>query len=161
MSEVSVYMTAKHREIDHKFIDAERAVAQNNWVEANRLWDEFSRELDLHMRAEEAILFPEFEQETGMTNGPTMILKLEHRQIYSLISKLKQSLQKQNRIEYQNFYKLLAKLMHQHNTREEQIIYPLSAQTLPDTGVIIDRIEQLYHSNGIEPSLSQQAGKTK
>lgn len=153
MSEVSIYMTGKHKDIDNKFINTEKAVAQNNWIDAKKLWKEFINELDLHMKAEEDILFPEFEQETGMTNGPTMILRLEHKQIYNLTDKLRQAIEDHNARDYQNFFKLLAKLMQQHNIREEQIIYPLSAQTLPDTGMTIERIERIYRSNGVKPTL--------
>ena len=45
MTSIPEYMTAKHRECDDVFSEAETAVAQNNWQLALEKWQCFAQEL--------------------------------------------------------------------------------------------------------------------
>ena len=92
MTSIPEFMTTKHRECDEFFIAAENAVADNNWSLAKQTFSQFSQELELHLQAEETILFPEFEQATGITQGPTQVMRGEHQQMRALAADLLQAL---------------------------------------------------------------------
>ena len=88
MTSIPEFMTAKHRECDEFFIQAENAIADNNWLLAKQAFSQFSAELTIHFQAEEDILFPEFEQATGITQGPTQVMRGEHQQMRALVADL-------------------------------------------------------------------------
>jgi len=51
---------------------------KKHWQEANQKWQAFTKGLALHLEAKETILFLQFEQATGMTKGPTQVMRSEH-----------------------------------------------------------------------------------
>jgi len=133
MSTIPEFMTEKHRHCDDIFTLAESAVAQKNWSDANAQWQLFANELELHLQAEENILFPQFEQATGMTAGPTQVMRGEHQQIRSLVGELNQTLTTQNKSKFLGLSETLMILMQQHNMKEEMMLYPMCQQQILQT----------------------------
>ena len=133
MSTIPEYMTEKHRHCDDIFTLAESAVAQKNWSEANTQWQLFANELELHLQAEENILFPQFEQATGMTAGPTQVMRGEHQQMWALVSDLDNSLATEDKDKFLGLSETLMILMQQHNMKEEMMLYPMCQQQIPYT----------------------------
>ena len=138
MTSTPVYMTAKHRECDDLFTDAESAVADNNWPLALEHWQGFSLELAKHFEQEEETLFPQFEQATGMTGGPTQVMRMEHQQMRALVQDLDTALNDQDKDRYLGLSETLMVMMQQHNMKEEMMLYPMLAQNLPQGEEIID-----------------------
>ncbi len=132
MSVIVDYMTTKHRECDDVFSEAESAVSQNNWALAQQKWQEFVAELETHFHAEENILFPQFEQATGMTAGPTQVMRMEHEQMRALIDDINKALSEENKESFLGTSETFMVLMQQHNMKEEMMLYPMSVQHLPD-----------------------------
>lgn len=130
MSTIPDYMTQKHRHCDEVFTQAESAVAKKNWLEANKQWSIFIDELELHLQAEENILFPQFEQATGMTVGPTQVMRGEHQQMRVLVNDLNEALNVENKDKFLGLSETLMVLMQQHNMKEEMMLYPMMAQHL-------------------------------
>lgn len=130
MSFIVSYMTSKHRECDDVFTEAEAAVAKENWSLAAQKWPLFTKELALHLEAEETILFPKFEQETGMIAGPTQVMRMEHEQMRALIKDLDNGIANQNKTDFLGFSETLMVLMQQHNMKEEMMLYPMTEQHL-------------------------------
>jgi len=133
MSTIPEFMTEKHRHCDDIFTLAESAVAQKNWSDANAQWQLFANELELHLQAEENILFPQFEQATGMTAGPTQVMRGEHQQIRSLVGELNQTLTTQDKSKFLGLSETLMILMQQHNMKEEMMLYPMCQQQILQT----------------------------
>lgn len=131
MTSIPEFMTTKHRECDELFIAAENAIANNNWALAKQEFAQFSQELALHLHAEENILFPEFEQATGMTQGPTQVMRGEHQQMRALVSELLQALNVEDKDAYIGASETLMVLMQQHNMKEEMMLYPMTQQRVP------------------------------
>jgi hemerythrin-like domain-containing protein len=46
---------------------------------------------------EEKVMFPTFEEVTGMTQGPTMIMRMEHDQMRQLLNALQEDLEKKDK----------------------------------------------------------------
>jgi len=131
MSSIPDYMTVKHRECDDVFAEAESAVAKSDWSLADVKWQLFTTELDLHLEAEETILFPQFEQATGITAGPTQVMRSEHEQMRALVQDINKTLSAQDKDAFLGLSETLMVLMQQHNMKEEMMLYPMSQQHIP------------------------------
>lgn len=136
---ISEFMTHKHRECDELFSDAENSVVSENWSEANQKWHVFKADLEDHLNMEENVLFPQFEEATGMTQGPTMVMRMEHQQMRSICSKLETALQEKDKDAFLGASESLMIFIQQHNMKEEQMLYPMADRALIETEqVIID-----------------------
>ncbi|KGJ98510.1 hemerythrin domain-containing protein [Thalassotalea sp. ND16A] len=142
MNAIPDYMTDKHRHCDDIFAEAEAEVAKSNWALAEQKWQLFVAELELHLQAEETILFPEFEQATGMTSGPTQVMRMEHEQMRGLVQSLNTSLSEQNSEDFLGFSETLMVLMQQHNMKEEMMLYPMCQQNINDTEQLTAQLKQ-------------------
>ncbi|WNC72044.1 hemerythrin domain-containing protein [Thalassotalea psychrophila] len=142
MNAIPDYMTDKHRHCDDIFAEAEAEVAKENWILAEQKWQTFTRELELHLQAEEQILFPEFEQATGMTSGPTQVMRMEHEQMRGLLTSLNKSLVEKNSEDFLGFSETLMVLMQQHNMKEEMMLYPMCQQNISDTEQMTAQLKQ-------------------
>jgi len=118
-------MTADHKLCDELFANAELYVSKNDWNQASIVANEFVACLLYHFKHEEEILFPEFEEKSGMRNGPTEMMRQEHEQMKSLVSELEKSLESKNMDRYMGLSETLLIYMQQHNMKEEQILYPM------------------------------------
>ena len=138
MSSIPEYMTTKHRECDEFFSEAEAAVADKDWSLALAKWQLFASELIEHLAQEEDTLFPQFEQATGMTAGPTQVMRMEHQQMRALVQSLDNALAAKDKDEYLGLSETLMVMMQQHNMKEEMMLYPMMAQHLSDGEQIIE-----------------------
>ncbi|WDE03371.1 hemerythrin domain-containing protein [Thalassomonas viridans] len=150
MSSIPDYMTAQHRHCDDVFSAAESAVALGNWPLAQREWKIFTRELEAHLEAEENILFPRFEQATGITQGPTMVMRSEHEQMRALVQQLTQALEAGDQEVYLGLSETLMVLMQQHNMKEEMMLYPMSQQHISDGEQTLNDIRQHCESDELQ-----------
>jgi hemerythrin-like domain-containing protein len=86
---------------------------------------EFKTRLERHIGWEEDILFPLFERLTGMPdNGPTVVMRGEHRQIKAFLDAIDRTLQGGDAGVDADQAALLA-VLAAHNWKEEHILYPL------------------------------------
>ena len=138
MTSIPEYMTAKHRECDDVFSVAESNVAAGNWPVASEQWQAFKDELMTHFGQEEETLFPAFEQATGMTGGPTQVMRMEHQQMRALVQDLDQAMSSKDKDAYLGLSETLMVMMQQHNMKEEMMLYPMMAQNLAQGEDIIE-----------------------
>ena len=75
-----------------------------------------------HLRWEESILFPLFEQKTGQS-GLTKTLRGEHEEIREWLAALNQKVE-QNDADCEHEEKMLVEELGGHNAREEYALYP-------------------------------------
>jgi len=142
MTTIVDYMTVKHRECDELFADAESAVIAANWRQASEKWQEFNGELEVHLQAEEQILFPKFEAATGMTSGPTQVMRMEHQQMRALIKTINKALSLQKKDEFLGLSETLMVLIQQHNMKEEMMLYPMSQQHILNTDGVVNELQK-------------------
>ena len=138
MTSIPEYMTAKHRECDEYFSEAESAVAKADWGLALTKWQSFAAELEGHFEQEEGTLFPKFEQATGMTAGPTQVMRMEHQQMRALVQDLDNALAAKEKDEYLGLSETLMVMMQQHNMKEEMMLYPMMAQNITEGEQLIE-----------------------
>ncbi len=146
MSTIPEYMTEKHRECDDYFTEAESAVASEDWAIADKDFKSFERELSLHLEAEETILFPKFEEATGMTSGPTQVMRMEHEQMRALVKDLTQALDNKDKDKFLGLSETMMVLMQQHNMKEEMMLYPMTQQHLGAQGNVLGEIQEHCHA---------------
>ena len=130
MTTITEYMTGIHRRCDEILAELEVAVNDDDWDKATRLTANFLQAMEHHLTVEETILFPAFEQKTGMVGGPTMIMREEHKQMRDLFLQLQWALDGKSGGEFLDTTETLLVLMQQHNMKEEGILYPMSDEHL-------------------------------
>ena len=125
MSTIAELMTHDHRACDHDFARAETLAAKADWSGAANALNAFAHALNAHFDAEEQHLFPAFEAATGMTHGPTHVMRGEHRDMRDALDRLQQALQAQDGDDYAGEAETLLIMMQQHNMKEENMLYPM------------------------------------
>jgi hemerythrin-like domain-containing protein len=129
MSNIKDFMTQDHRDCDEIFSQMEEAVA-NNSGEAVAKFEAFYDDLTNHFKMEEMVLFPAFEQKTGMTQGPTQVMVMEHEQMRGLLSQMVEAIGSKDNDKFFGLSETLMILMQQHNMKEEQMLYTMIQQHL-------------------------------
>jgi hemerythrin-like domain-containing protein len=86
----------------------------------------------LSFRGRRSVLFPLFEQRTGMYQGPTQVMRGEHTQMRQLLAAAEAALAKREADDYAGNAETLLIMMQQHNVKEENVLYPMCDQHLAD-----------------------------
>src|SRR5690606_31877787 len=92
MSRIREFMTGDHKRCDAYFVATEEAVLAGDWATGREAFERYGDALDAHLAMEEEVLFPAFEEETGMTSGPTSMMRAEHREFRSLLRRMEDAL---------------------------------------------------------------------
>jgi iron-sulfur cluster repair protein YtfE (RIC family) len=147
MSTLTVPLRDHHKHCDELFIAAETAVVDKDWTAAARLLPDYLADMEAHFRAEEEILFPAFETVTGITMGPTRMMRLEHAQMRELFGQMNAALANRDARVFAGVAETLLVLMQQHNMKEENILYPMCDRGLD------------AQSGKLEPVLRERLGE--
>ena len=130
MSTILEFLGSDHRACDDLFASAEAAAAQKNWDSARSLFGQFQAAMAHHLAMEENVLFPAFESRTGMSSGPTQVMRMEHVQMRDLMQEMANAVAAGNQDSYLGLSETLNMLMQQHNLKEENMLYPMSDRVL-------------------------------
>ena len=141
METISSFLTQDHRACDEEFASMENAVASEDWIDANSKLIKFSEDLLHHFDMEEKVMFSAFENKTGMTQGPTAMMRMEHDQMRGLLEDLKADVSATNKNHFFGVSESLMMLMQQHNMKEEQMLYAMADSHLSD--VVGDVVENM------------------
>lgn len=125
-------MTHDHRRCDDTFAEVEQAVEAQAWDRASAAFNKFASAMRLHFSAEEELLFPAFELKSGMTMGPTQVMRDEHEQMRELIAAALDALAAKDADDYSGNADTLLIMMQQHNMKEENVLYPMCDDHLVD-----------------------------
>ncbi|MBS1143053.1 MAG: hemerythrin protein [Proteobacteria bacterium] len=130
MTTIRSYMTDDHRRCDDLFADAEQAVGKGDFDLARRSFEHFHSAILAHFDREEKTLFPTFEAKTGLSMGPTQVMRMEHEQLRGLMTNAAAALAAGQADDYLGLADTLVIMMQQHNMKEENILYPMCDQHL-------------------------------
>ncbi|OGH02044.1 MAG: hypothetical protein A2600_04875 [Candidatus Lambdaproteobacteria bacterium RIFOXYD1_FULL_56_27] len=123
MTSLAKVMHQDHQHCDQLFATAEEALDQGQGGEQTQ---RFLKAMARHFLAEEELLFPAFEEFTGMKGmGPTQVMREEHQQMRGLLSQMQTALDQNNFKAAKRPLETLLILMQQHNLKEENILYPM------------------------------------
>ena len=133
MTDISHVLGADHTHCDDLFVAAENAVASADWQNALPHFQAFEVATLHHFMREEALLFPAFEARTGMSHGPTAVMRGEHDEVRETLQGMGQALTEHDAEAYLGLAETLLMLLRQHNLKEEQVLYPMADRVLADT----------------------------
>ena len=125
-----------HVYCDELFATAEDVCHRADWKAADAALTAFVAQTESHFGAEEEILFPAFEQATGMVSGPTAMMRMEHRQMRAMFEQMRAAVNAQDAEGFAGSAETLLILMQQHNMKEENILYPMCEQALPGEEIV-------------------------
>ncbi len=122
---ISDFMMRDHRRCDTLYADMENAANNDDAEGAILLCNRFRAAMAHHFDMEENSLFLAFEEKTGMTQGPTMVMRMEHEQMINLLQQMGHYADAKDLDGILKVSGTLLFLMQQHNVKEEQILYPM------------------------------------
>ena len=130
MDTIHGLLSEHHRQCDAFFAAIEQAIETRDWVHATKGFSRFEKSMQQHFEVEESILFPAFEARTGMTMGPTAVMRSEHAQIRELLEAAAEAIAAHDADEYSGYAETLHIMAQQHNMKEENVLYPMCDQHL-------------------------------
>ncbi len=135
MDQLTAPLVADHRHCDRLFATAEDAAQRSDWAACREHFAAFRTAMLQHFDVEENVLFPAFEQATGMTMGPTAMMRAEHAQMRDLLHNMAAVIAAGRRDDTLGMSETLLLYMQQHNLKEENVLYPMSDQALAGSGI--------------------------
>ncbi len=95
-----------------------------DFAKAKEAFKEFKVGLQRHIVWEEELLFPMWEEKTGMIeDGPTPVMRFEHDQIKTLLEAIHLKMEQRN-LDTDQDEQALVTLLGSHNRKEERALYP-------------------------------------
>jgi len=146
LSSIKEYLTNDHRKCDEIFAAMEDK-ASSSLESARELTQTFISDMERHFQMEERVMFLEFETKTGMTQGPTAMMRQEHIQMRGLMSQMIESIDADDKDKFFGLSETLMILLQQHNMKEEQMLYNIAQQHLSAES---DRIVEMMDSLIVE-----------
>jgi hemerythrin-like domain-containing protein len=125
MTSITELMSHDHRACDEVFSRIEGIAAAGDWDAAGRALADFSAALEAHLSAEETTLRPRFEAASGMTDGPTRMMRMEHVEMRKGLESMRDAVERKDLDDLSGEAETLLILMQQHNMKEENILYPM------------------------------------
>ena len=142
--DIVAFMIRDHRRCDEIYADMEEAGNNGDAQTALTLCNRFLVGMEHHFNMEEKGLFPAFENRTGMRQGPTMVMRMEHEQMRNLLGQMGQCSEKQDLDGLLKAGGTLLFLMQQHNVKEEQMLYPMTqAHLMSEAKELIQSLQRL------------------
>ncbi|MDY0233304.1 MAG: hemerythrin domain-containing protein [Sulfurimonas sp.] len=143
MSSIKEYLSQDHTRCDELFAKMEDS-ANKSLDNAKESYEEFAKATERHFQMEERVMFLEFEAKTGMTEGPTAMMRHEHAQMRGLIKQMGEAIEAQNKDKFFGLSETLMILMQQHNMKEEQMLYTMAQQHLSaEAPRVVDMMEAM------------------
>ncbi|MBI5496035.1 MAG: hemerythrin domain-containing protein [Deltaproteobacteria bacterium] len=131
-----------HKECDDLFAAAEAAAQDGAWDKAAPLWERYAAAMERHLSTEEGVLFPAFEDASGMRGGPTQVMRMEHTQMRGLLQQAGQAVAARDADGFGGACETLNILMQQHNMKEENILYPMCDRAVGSNAALVQQLRE-------------------
>lgn len=139
MSENANWLNHDHLEYETLLYDCNAAAEQEDWKSARVLFQKLVSHLKVHMRIEEEILYPAYENAVNVPQDPTQALREEHDEIVRLMRDLSRVLKTNDSQLFLESLLPLERVMLKHHEKEEEIFLPLASHLL------LDRRDEIVH----------------
>ncbi len=128
-AKISVTFEQDHDRLDALFTSFQER-KRKDFAQAKEAFVAFRFGLQRHIVWEEDVLFPKWEENSGMAEGgPTQVMRTEHRLIRDCLEAIHHKVQEQNPDSDQEEQRLL-EILKAHNMKEERILYPSIDQVI-------------------------------
>jgi hemerythrin-like domain-containing protein len=142
------FLGSDHKSCDESFADFENAVVKNDMETAKTALTKMLKEFEEHFNMEEKVLFPTFEAKSGMSCGPTEVMRREHEQLRFNFGMLQKALEGGNKSQLLGLCESFNMLTQQHNSKEEQILYSMCDSVLSAEAATV--IEQMKNTRNAD-----------
>jgi hemerythrin superfamily protein len=132
MDSIAEALTAHHRLCDALFESASEAANAGDWQALRTRLAALTDALTRHFAFEEETLFPAFEDATGLDEGPTAVMRLEHAHLRNLLQGLAAAAPEHDPEGCRAELDALFVMLQQHNAKEEGVLYPACDQLPAD-----------------------------
>lgn len=145
MESITSYMEQDHVVIDGFAERALQAAGARDWSALQREAGEFLRRLRRHIEMEEDVLFPAFEQRTGMAAaGPSRQMRIEHDMMRPILAELQNAAAAQDGSGFEQAAQSLFDILQPHNVKEERMMYPMLDQaTGEDAPALLQEVKAM------------------
>ena len=138
------FMRDDHRACDRHYAEAETALLAKDAEQGAASFEAFAQATLLHFDREEQELFITFENRTGMTGGPTQVMRYEHQQLRGLIDSMRSALHENRLEDFFGIGESMMIMLQQHNMKEEQMLYPMIDRALGgDAGPMVQVLREM------------------
>jgi regulator of cell morphogenesis and NO signaling len=122
-STVHTLLSQDHDRLD-QLLETYRQLKRVDFARAKQAFREFKFGLQRHIISEETILFPLFEDKSGLRDhGPTVVMRAEHREIGRRLEALHDKVRRQD-VDSEREEEELLQALDAHNQKEENVLYP-------------------------------------
>ncbi|HZM48847.1 MAG TPA: hemerythrin domain-containing protein [Vicinamibacteria bacterium] len=141
---VTSYLAWDHDRLDEGLRSVSSAVGKGRFAEAAAGYEEFEHGLLRHLRIEEELIFPVFEARSGMTSGPTDVMRDEHRHVRQALQVMRRGLQGSDADGYEDGLRFFDSVLPDHNAKEEHILYPTLDRLLrpAERAALVSRLQR-------------------
>lgn len=120
---ISAFYEQDHDRLDELFKTFQK-FKRSDFSKAKEAFKDFKFGLQRHIVWEEDLLFPLWEEKTGMSEGgPTFVMRAEHRRIGQQLEAIHDKVAEQNP-DSDEAEQALLDLLGSHNMKEERVLYP-------------------------------------
>jgi hemerythrin-like domain-containing protein len=149
MHTITDYLKDDHRLCDELLSRMEHEVVNKNWEAAEERFRLFHENMERHLAMEETVLFPAFEEATGVSpmSGPTAVMRSEHLQIRGLMMRMVDCLNRRDMAGLIGHGETFSIMLGQHNVKEEAVLYPMADRALSEKRREI--LDAMHHISGV------------
>jgi iron-sulfur cluster repair protein YtfE (RIC family) len=144
MEPINDYMMNDHREVDAILARSREAAGASDWAALKREGESFLARIERHIELEEDLLFPTFDRTTGMSGpGPSETMRSEHAEMQPIFARMRAAIESRDGAGYVRAAENLYEVLHPHNVKEEQMMYPMLDQALgKEAGAMVDELKR-------------------
>jgi iron-sulfur cluster repair protein YtfE (RIC family) len=144
MHTIAHYLHQEHVRCDGEYNLAEAQVSCGDWDGARRHFDAFLVLFETHLSKEEQVLFPRMERAVGNAYGPTLVMRSEHGHMREILARMQEAIAEHEAGDFFDQADAMRILMHQHNLKEEGILYPQADRLLHEQiNVVLSAMDEL------------------
>lgn len=137
MDSVTTYLAADHDRLDAILVEVCHEIEGGRAAAASARFGDFHRGLRRHIRIEEELVFPFFDLRSGMSGGPTAVMREEHRAIEQALVRMDAALVAGDDEAFRAGVVELRQVLGDHNEREERVLYPMTDRMLSDSERVV------------------------
>ena len=128
---VSEYLSLDHDRLDLLLLEVIKLVSARRFNEARPKLSNFAFELRRHIYLEDDVVYPRFEQLTEMIDGPTVVMRDEHRAIEHHLAGMIDAAMRDDRDGFDAEQEAMVAVLSDHTAREEALLYGVLDARLP------------------------------
>ncbi len=136
------WLNHDHKNFESAVYKCRSACDDANWPLVQQVFDELLAGYRSHVRIEEEVLFPAYDQQPGVPADPTDSLRADHTQIFRLMEHIAQRLEQSSNDGLAEDLSLLYRTLIKHHEKEEPIFLPMASQALySDKDAILEELK--------------------